>query len=97
LNQERQVIRNIKTKFYINKRYSDPVRVNSSSNANVAVARCILHLQIGHYNADAAEVYDDETGELHAQIKRSVNGNIVIVYKRDPLKFQARLAIGSLF
>lgn len=90
------MLRTIKTKFYVGKRYSDPVRVNSSSNANVAVARYILHMQVNHYGADSAEVYDDATGELHAQIKRSVNGNIVIAYKRDPMNYQPRLAVGAI-
>jgi hypothetical protein len=66
-------------------------------DANRAVAQCILHLQIARYDADSAEVYDDETGELHAVVTRSINGRIQIEYRRDPVKFETRLTIGALF
>jgi hypothetical protein len=89
--------RNIKTHFYQNRKYHDPVQINSSTDANRAVAQCILHLQIARYDADSAEVYDDETGELHAQIKRNMHGDITILYKRSPADYETRLAIGALF
>jgi len=63
------------------------VKVNRSANPNKAVATCILHMQINQYGATVAEVYDLETGELHAQIKRQTNGNITIAYKRDPMNY----------
>lgn len=90
-------MRNIKTKYYVGKRYHDPVRVNHSSDANTAVATCVLHMQINHYGATSAEVYDDESGQLHAIVTRSISGQIQIAYKRDPLKYETRLAIGALF
>jgi hypothetical protein len=89
--------RTIRTKFYRGKRYHDPVQVNSSSDANWAVAKCVAHMQVNHYQASSAEVYDDNTGELHAIVTRSVNGQIRIEYRRDPVKFETRLAIGALF
>lgn len=84
----------IKTKYWVDyrAREEDTIRVNSSTNANQAVATCILHMQIDHYGAALAEVWDDETGALHAVIKRKANGNIEIVYKRNPKKFEVRLA-----
>jgi hypothetical protein len=89
--------RYVKTKFYIGKRYHDPVQINSASDANTAVATCVLRMQINQYSATSAEVYDDNTGELHAIVTRSINGQIRIDYRRDPVKFETRLAIGALF
>ena len=79
--------RDIKTVYFLNR---EVVRTNSSLDANRAVAQCILHMQINHYGANAAEVYDEATGQLHAQVKRKVNGDIVIVYRRDPTKYEYR-------
>lgn len=78
-------MRNIKTAFYIEGEVS---HINSSSNPNRAVAQCVAHMQVNHYSANAAEVFDAKTGELHAVVKRHVRGNINIVYKRDPLAFE---------
>lgn len=83
----------IKTVYY--RRGEDP-KITRSGNANRAVATCILHMQINQYGSHIAEVYDDDTGELHAQIKRSVSGTITIVYSRDPLKYETKYAPGYL-
>lgn len=83
----------IKTVYY--RRGEDP-KITRSGNANRAVANCVLHMQINQYGSHLAEVYDDETGELHAQIKRSVTGAIHIVYSRDPLKYETKYAFGHL-
>lgn len=90
------MLRTIKTKYYVGKRYNEPVKVNSALDANHAVATCILHMQINHYGATSAEVYDDESGQLHAVVTRSVTGMIQITYKRDPAKYETRLAIGAI-
>jgi hypothetical protein len=81
--------RNIKTTYW-NKpvaSHENEVRTNSSSNANRAVAACIMHMQVNDYGAMLAEVWDDDTGELHAVIKRRINGDIHILYKRDPMDY----------
>lgn len=95
--------RNIKTKYYVNKRYGDPIRTNSASDANMAVAQAVLRMQIGFYTDDAGqaatacEVYDDASGQLHAVVTRSAaTGQIQIAYKRDPSKYETRLAIGAI-
>lgn len=90
-------MRKIKTKYYIGKRYDNPIKTNHSLDANMAVATCVLHMQVNHYGATSAEVYDDESGQLHAVVTRSIAGNIAITYKRDPAKYETRLAIGALF
>lgn len=85
--------RTIKTVYY--RRGQDP-RVNRSTDANRAVATCVLHMQINQYGAHAAEVYDDETGALHAAIKRSVTGTITIVYSRDPAQYETKYALAHI-
>lgn len=87
-------MRPIKTVFYVGK---EDVHTNSSNDPNRAVAQCVAHMQVNHYGAHAAEVYDHTTGELHAVVKRHVQGIINIVYKRDPLAFEPmRLAATPL-
>ena len=79
--------------------YSDRkgvLKTNSSADANRAVAQCVYHMQVNHYGATVAEVYDDYTGELHAQVRRLMSGEIRIVYKRDPRKFERRLSLYAL-
>lgn len=85
--------RTIKTVYY--RRGKNP-RINRSMDANRAVATCVLHMQINQYEAHAAEVYDDETGELHAAIKRDIHGNIRIVYNRDPVVHETKYALAHL-
>jgi hypothetical protein len=97
-------MRNIKTKYYVGKRYSAPIQTNSGSDSNLAVAQAVLHMQVAHYRdingtpATSCEVYDNESGALHAIVTRSpATGQIQIAYKRDPEKYETRLAIGALF
>jgi len=74
------MIRKITTTFY---NRLDVVKVNNAVHANNAVLRCIDHLQINQYDATHAEVFDSESGVLHAVIKRRMNGDIEILFKRD--------------
>jgi hypothetical protein len=86
--------RSIKTIYY---RHNDDPKINRSKDANRAVGTCVLHMQINQYGAHAAEVFDAETGELHAAIKRSVNGKITIVYNRDPIDYERKYAVAHIF
>ena len=70
---------NIKTVYYQNKRV---VKITRAAHANSAVPRCVDHMQMNHYDAFTAEVFDELNGVLHAVITRSVKGNIKIVFKR---------------
>lgn len=96
-------MRNIKTKYYVGKRYDNPIQVNSGSDSNIAVATAVLHMQVAHYRdenrnpATSCEVYDNESGQLHAIVTRSPLGQIQIAYKRNPEEYETRLAIGALF
>lgn len=83
----------IKTVYH--RRGEDP-KVNRSKDANRAVAQCVRHMMINHYGSHLAEVYDAETGELHAQIKRSVDGSLKIVFQRDPSKYETKYAVSFL-
>lgn len=85
--------RPIKTVYH---RRGDKPQVNRSSDANRAVGTAVLHMQINQYASHVCEVYDEETGELHAQIKRSVDGTLKIVYSRDPSKYETRYATSFL-
>lgn len=71
-------------------------RINKALNANRAVEKCVAHMQIDHYNAHLAEVYDVETGELHAQIKWNRDGTLRIYLKRNPRNFETKYAISHL-
>jgi hypothetical protein len=72
------------------------LKVNRSSDANRAVAQCVYHMQVNHYGARVAEVYDSHTGELHAQVLRRISGDIKIVYRRDPCKYERKLSLHAL-
>lgn len=96
-------MRQIKTKYYVGKRYADPIQTNSSKDANLSVATAVLHMQVAHYRdingnpATSCEVYDNDSGQLHAIVTRSPLGQIQIAYKRNPEMYEKRLAIGALF
>lgn len=83
----------IKTVYHIR---DGSTKVNRSLNANRAVSRCVDHMQIDHYNAHLAEVYDAETGELHAQLKWCNDGTLRIYLKRNPREFETRYSISHL-
>jgi hypothetical protein len=72
--------RNIQTTYF----YRDEVvKVNRSASANSAVVRCVDHLQMNHYGASTAEVFDALSGQLHAVFRYSTTGEIRIIFKRD--------------
>lgn len=83
--------RSVTTKYYVQKDYRNPVKVNRSSDVDRAVANAYLHMQRGDYGnaeqrlaATTAEVYDEESGLLYATVKRDVNGNVRITFKDNP-------------
>lgn len=87
--------RTIKTVFFKPGSLTEWVRVNTSTDANRAVAQCVYFMQIDRYGANVAEVFDEEHGELHAVVKRNTTG-ITIVYKRDPQKHEVKYAVSHL-
>jgi hypothetical protein len=89
-----ETTRPIKTKYYAGK---ELLRTNSSTDANRAIAQCVYHMQVNHYGSNVAEVYDDTSGQLHAQVTLSPNGNVKIVYQLDPRSFERKIAWSALF
>lgn len=74
------MIRSIETTFY---RRTKLVKTNNATYANNAVLRCVDHLQLNHYEATHAEVFDCSTGQMHAVVRRHMSGVIEILFKRD--------------
>lgn len=73
------LFRTIRTVFYYR---NGIVKINTAKHPNKAVLHCVNHMQMNTYGATHAEVYDDNKGVLHAVIRRSVNGDVHILYKR---------------
>lgn len=72
--------RTIRTVYYFRK---GEVKTNTAKHANRAVLHCVNHMQLNTYGATHAEVYDDHSGVLHAVIRRALNGDVHILYKRE--------------
>lgn len=83
----------IKTVYH---RRNEPPKITRALNANRAVATAVAHMQINQYGSHLCEVYDSETGELHAIIKRSVNGRLTIDFQRDPRAYETRYAVSFI-
>ncbi len=60
------------------------VQVNRGGSARRACLHAVDHMQMNHYAARVAEVYDERTGELHIVLTYSPDGQMRIVFKRDP-------------
>jgi hypothetical protein len=73
--------RPIITTFYADRACKKLVRANHAKWANKAVLNCGDHMQLNHYGALVAEVYDTVTGTLHAVVSYKV-GVIEILYRR---------------
>ena len=72
--------RTIKTKYLFQ---GSQVHLASAKHANSAVLRCVNNMYLNIYGADVAEVWDDYTGELYAQVVRRKNNKVEIVWSRD--------------
>jgi hypothetical protein len=77
-------VRNIRTVYSGVK--GETLKINHASYANSAVLRAVDHMQLNNYGAKVAEVFDSSSGELHAVIRNSMNGEIRIVYEREVSK-----------
>lgn len=78
--------RPIRTDYYLGGKV---VKTNKSVHANSAAKNCFDHLQTNDYEATVGEVWDEDTGELHAVFRRKVGGeadpvHISTVFKREP-------------
>lgn len=73
--------RKIQTVYYLGRTV---MKTNQACNANSAILRCVEHLQFNHYDATLAEIFDHESGVLHAVLRRPISGEkIDIVFKRE--------------
>jgi len=86
--------RPIKTRYFRGKAVQ---RTNSGTDANRAIAQCVYHMQVNHYGANVAEVYDEASGMLHAQVTLAPSGSVKIVYQLDPRDYERRIAASALF
>lgn len=75
--------RPIRTEYYAATTRRQLIKTTHARWATKAVPNAVFHMQFNEYDAQLCEVWDCETGELHAQIKRDVNGNIRIVFLRE--------------
>ncbi len=76
---------NIRTQYFV---AATKVKLTCAEHANSAVLRAVNNMQMNTYGADSAEIYDKESGALHAQIARSKTGAILITYYRDATAFK---------
>lgn len=73
--------RKIQTTYY---RGKELVKTNHAVHVNSASERCFNHMQLNHYEATTAEVFDSQVGTLHAVFRRSLAGDeIKTVFKRE--------------
>lgn len=82
----------ISTTYFIPGKNPKTIR---SCDANRAIGSCVLHMQINHYGATAAEVYD-ENGELHAVVKRYMDGRVLMTPKHDLAKYETKYSLAHL-
>lgn len=82
---------NIRTRYY--DRRHKVIKTTASSNPNNAAVNCFARLVMNVYGATYAEVYEADTGIVHAQFKASVAGKVEYTYKYDPRDFNAPLRI----
>lgn len=59
------------------------LRVNQSVHCNTAVKNCVHHMQLNHYGATVAEVFDTRDGVLHGVVTHNVVGEINILFHRE--------------
>ena len=57
-------------------------KITRAKYASRAVPNAVMHMQFNDYDALVCQVTDESTGELYAVIKRSVKGNINILYNQ---------------
>ena len=56
-------------------------KINAAGSGTTAVPRAVMHMRSNLYEASVAEVYNHDTGKLHAVLRRSVTGKVTILYE----------------
>lgn len=70
----------IRTVYYLD---GQIVKINRAAYANRAVVNCIALMQSNKYEANVAEVFNEDTGTLYAVIRCTVNGMEIIYAARS--------------
>lgn len=77
-------LRPIVTTYYADMKAKKLVRTTQAKWSNNAVLHAVNHMQLNHYEASVCEVYDAQSGTLHAVIvRRPTRDKIEIVFKRE--------------
>lgn len=58
-------------------------RINAAGSGTTAVPLAVMHMRCNSYEADVAEVFNNDTGKLHAVLRRSVTGKVTILYETE--------------
>lgn len=75
--------RNIRAVFYKDFQARTALKVNKGKHPERMVLRCIAHMRKNTYEAVLAEVFNDNTGKLHAVVKRRINGDVEILFQEE--------------
>jgi hypothetical protein len=75
--------RPIITTYYEDFQAKKLVKKTYSVHANTASKNCFHHMQMNHYGAVIAEIFDGRTGTLHDVIKRKINGEVRSIPQRE--------------
>ena len=76
--------RTIRAVYYNGKK--DPIATNFGKWPRTMTLHAVDHLQLDSYGARACEIFDIETGTLHAVLTRTLY-KVNIVFERNPTKF----------
>ena len=84
-------MRNIRCVYYEDLNARRIAKTTAGVHPRTVIMHAVDHLQMNHYDALLAEVYDITNGVLHAVLKRSLDPNkhrkIEILYKRKVKEF----------
>lgn len=64
------------------------VKINRALNPNSAILRCVNNMQTNFYGADVAQVFNEDTAQLYAEIIRQKDNSIRISYRYDPRDYK---------
>jgi len=73
--------RTIRAVYYNGKK--DPVATNFGKWPRTMTLHALDHLQTDNYGARACEIFDIETGTLHAVLSRTLY-RVEVIFKRNP-------------
>lgn len=78
-----EVDRPIRAVFYEDFKATKAIKINRGKHPEKMVQRCHAHMRKNTYGAVLAEVFNENTGKLHSQVKRKINGDLEIHFERE--------------